>query len=187
MYRSSWAAPASARLLHLSTGDLLRAAVTAGTPLGQNVKMSLAAGLLVSDELVIDLVREKIATVGERGIIFDGFPRTVAQAQALDTALAETGRRIDRAIVFEIDGAILFGRVQHRARQDVASGKTPRPDDHPEILLRRFRDYESIKEPILAYYARKGSLAAIDAQQSEEVVALQIMQVLNVTKASLDA
>ena len=144
-------------LLHLSTGDLLRAAVAAGTPLGLRAKPLMAAGKLVPDDLVIDLVRERIAHDGQgRGFLLDGFPRTVPQADALDRVLASMGASLDVVVYYVLGDEEIVRRGLGRGRAD----------DTEPVLRERLRVYRAQTEPLVARYRAAGLLEEVDAAGS---------------------
>ena len=160
----------------LSTGDMLRAAVQAGTPLGRQVEAILTKGELVTDAIVIGIVAERIDRADCRnGAVFDGFPRTIAQAEALDDMLAERGKRIELVLELKVDDAVLIDRVGQRIRQ---SGST-RSDDTPETLKHRLSVYYTNTAPLLAYYRNQGKLATIDGMAPIEIVTRAIADVID--------
>lgn len=145
-------------LPQLSTGNMLRAAVAAKTPLGLQVEAILAKGELVSDAVVIGIIAERYDQPDcARGAVFDGFPRTIAQAEALDAMLAERHRRIDLVIELKVDEAILLERVEQR----VKSGQS-RADDTPETVRKRLEVYRRDTAPLLAFYKGQGKLVTVD-------------------------
>ncbi|ACA14903.1 adenylate kinase [Methylobacterium sp. 4-46] len=162
----------------LSTGDMLRAAVAAGTPVGLQAKSIMESGGLVPDEVVIGIVGDRIEEPDARkGFILDGFPRTVAQAKALDALLAGKGLRLDAVIEFKVDEAALVGRIANRAAETLARGEVVRKDDTPEVFKTRLDAYRSLTAPLSEYYAGTGLLRPIDGmapidQVSREIEAL---------------
>jgi adenylate kinase len=154
-------------LVQLSTGDMLRAAVKAGTPLGRQVADIMASGALCPDDVVVAIVEDRIEQPDARkGFILDGFPRTVAQAEALDRML-------------KVDEAALIKRIENRVAQMTAQGQPLRADDTPEVLHRRLTAYREQTAPLIAYYRRHDLLRSIDGMQPVENVAAQILWALN--------
>jgi|SRR4051794_3998775 adenylate kinase len=163
----------------LSTGDMLRAAVKAGTPIGVKAKAVMDSGALVSDDIVVGIVADRIEEADARkGFILDGFPRTVAQAEALDRMLQQKGIKLDAVIEFRVDEASLLSRIQKRAAEAVAAGGTVRPDDNPDIFKTRLDAYRSQTAPLLPYYRGTGELRSVDGMQSVEAVAAEIDSIL---------
>ena len=160
-------------MVQLSTGDMLRAAKASGTELGQRVAGIMDRGELVSDGIVIELIEERLPqTEGAGGAIFDGFPRTLAQAQALDILLKERGKKIDLVVRLKVDDAALLERIAGRF---LAEG---RPDDNPESFKVRLAAYNGQTAPLLPYYEGQGKLVEIDGMASIEDVAAGIDQAL---------
>ncbi|MDD3838056.1 MAG: adenylate kinase [Phenylobacterium sp.] len=165
-------------MVQLSTGDMLRAAVASKSELGQKVEGILKRGELVSDEIVIALIEERLPeTEAAAGAIFDGFPRTVAQAQALDAMLAGRGRQIDLVIRLKVDDGELMKRIAGRFAE---SG---RPDDNPESFKVRLDAYNSQTAPLLPYYSEQGKLVEVDGMAPVEDVAAQIDAALRAAAA----
>jgi adenylate kinase len=153
-------------LPQLSTGDMLRAAVAAGTPLGKQVEAILAKGDLVSDEIVIKIIAERYDRPDcAEGAVFDGFPRTIPQAEALDRMLAERRKKIDVVVELKVDEAILLARVEQR----IASGQS-RSDDNPDSLKKRLAVYRRDTAPLLEYYRGQGKLETVDGMAPIEAV-----------------
>jgi adenylate kinase len=147
----------------LSTGDMLRAAVKAGTPVGIKAKAVMDAGGLVSDEIVVGIISDRIEeTDAKNGFILDGFPRTVAQAEALDKLLSQKQMELDAIVELKVDEAALLSRIENRARETVAAGGTVRADDNPDAFKVRLDAYRVQTAPVSAYYASKGTLKAVD-------------------------
>jgi adenylate kinase len=166
-------------LRQLSTGDMLRAAVAAGTELGKRAKDIMARGDLVPDDLVVSLLLERIKQPDcEKGFVLDGFPRTVAQAEALDRALAAQGVKIDRIVALKVDEKALFDRIDNRAREAQAAGQPLRADDNPETLKQRIRVYNEQTAPILPYYEKAERLQWIDGMAAIDEVYWQLTQAL---------
>jgi adenylate kinase len=165
-------------LVQLSTGDMLRAAIAAQSELGKRVKAIMEAGDLVSDEIVIALIEEQLpAAETAGGAIFDGFPRTLAQAQALDILLKEQGARIDRVIRLKVDDDILLQRISKRFAE---SG---RPDDNPETFKVRLSAYNTQTAPLLPYYEGQGKLVEVDGMADIATVAAAIDAALETASA----
>ena len=163
----------------LSTGDMLRAAVRAGTPIGLKAKAIMEAGELVSDAVVVGIVAERILDHdAAQGFILDGFPRTVAQAEALDLALSEKGMSLDAILELKVDHAALIDRIAKRAAQTLAEGGTVRLDDTPEVLAKRLEAYHIQTEPVSNYYESTGRLRLIDGMAPVEQVSAMIDQIL---------
>ena len=165
-------------MVQLSTGDMLRAARTSGSELGHRVAGIMDRGELVSDEIVIALIEEALAKPGGGGgAIFDGFPRTVAQAEALDALLARHGQKIDKVIRLKVDDKSLIGRIAKRYAEE------GRADDNPESFKVRLEAYNRQTAPLLPYYRTQDKLAEIDGMQPIEHVAGQIDKLLGPSKA----
>ena len=163
-------------LPQLSTGDMLRAAIEAGTPLGLSVKATMAKGELVSDETVISIIGERYDQPDcKNGAVFDGFPRTIAQAEALDRMLAERGRKIDLVLELKVDDAVLLGRVEAR----IKAGGVLRSDDTPETLAHRLKVYYKNTAPLIDFYRGQGKLKTVDGMAPVEAVTAQIAAVLD--------
>jgi adenylate kinase len=163
----------------LSTGDMLRAAVKAGTPIGVKAKAVMDSGALVSDDIVVGIVADRIEEKDARkGFILDGFPRTVAQAEALDRMLREKGIKLDAVIEFRVDEASLLSRIQKRAAETVAAGGTVRPDDNPDVFKTRLDAYRGQTAPLLPHYRSTGELRSVDGMQSVEADAAEIDSIL---------
>ena len=155
--------------IQLSTGDMLRAARSSGTELGQQVAGIMDAGGLVSDEIVIALIEEQIdANAGVSGFIFDGFPRTVAQAEALDLALKARGTGVDLVIRLRVDEEKLLKRIANRFAEE------GRKDDNPEVFASRLEKYNADTAPLLPIYAEQGKLVEVDGMGTIEEVAAEI-------------
>jgi adenylate kinase len=166
-------------IVQLSTGDMLRAAVKAGTPVGEKAKAVMEAGGLVSDEIVIGVVSDRIDQPDcARGFILDGFPRTVPQAEALTKMLAEKGMRLDAVIELVVDPEALVARMENRVRETIAAGGTPRADDNPESFRKRLAEYQAKTAPLSDYYASTGQLRKVDGMRSIDVVTIGIASIL---------
>ena len=150
----------------LSTGDMLRAAVKAGTPIGLQAKAVMEAGQLVSDEIVVGIIAGRIAEADcTAGFILDGFPRTVAQAEALDAMLRDKAMGLDAVVELKVDETALLARIENRARETVAAGGTVRADDNPEAFKIRLEAYRVQTAPVSAYSAGRGMLKTLDGMK----------------------
>ncbi|MDD4616104.1 MAG: adenylate kinase [Alphaproteobacteria bacterium] len=188
-------------MVQLSTGDMLRAAVKAGTPLGLEAKSIMEAGKLVPDALMVNLIKERIAQADcAKGFILDGFPRTVAQAEALDNMLAEQGKSLDKVIELKVDEAALIERVSGRftcakcgegyhdkfkptqkaGLCDKCGGTelSRRKDDNAETMKTRLKAFNEQTAPILPYYRQKGLLVSIDGMANMSVVTKAIEEIM---------
>lgn len=163
-------------LVQLSTGDMLRAAVASGSEIGQKAKAIMDAGGLVPDEVVIQIISERLDApdTTEKGAILDGFPRTTAQAEALDRMLADKGRSLDAVVELTVDEGILLERIQKRAAE--TGGE--RADDNAETLRNRLAVYHEQTAPIVPYYDNKGMLTRIDGMAPIEQVAADLEKAL---------
>ena len=192
---------ASRGMIQMSTGDMLREAVAKGSPVGIQAKAVMEAGKLVSDAIVSALIGERLDAAGTNGAIFDGFPRTRAQAEALDVLLAERGRSLDDVIELVVDEDALVERIAgrfscagcgasyhdrfKRPRQEGVCdlcGSTEvirRPDDNEQTVRRRMAEYRAKTEPILPYYDERGLVHRVDGMQSVDDVAAQIEAILD--------
>lgn len=165
---------AERNMVQLSTGDMLRAAKASGSELGREVAAIMDKGHLVSDEIVIALIEARLDDAdGHGGAIFDGFPRTVAQAEALDALLARRGQKIDTVVRLVVDEASLMARIAKRW------GEEHRPDDEPDAFKVRVDAYVRQTRPLIPYYERHGCLVEIDGELSVGAVAAQIDRVLD--------
>ena len=152
----------SRNMIQLSTGDMLRAARTSGTEMGNKVAEVMDRGELVTDEIVIGLIREKLEGERKGGFIFDGFPRTLAQADALSALLDEFGEKLDAVIEMQVNDDILVERILNRAKEAVAAGGAARADDNEESLRVRLMEYYKKTSPLIGYYHAKGNLQSVD-------------------------
>lgn len=169
-------------IVQLSTGDMLRAAVAAGTPVGLQAKDTMARGELCSDSLVVQIVADRIEEPdAKRGFILDGFPRTVAQAEALDAMLEEKDLRLDAVIELVVDENALLARVEGRARDAAAAGKPLRPDDAPETVRKRIGDFNRVTSQLRPFYESKGLHASVDGMAPIDEVTAQIEAILSET------
>ena len=166
-------------MVQLSTGDMLRAARTSGTEMGKIVADVMDRGQLVTDEIVIGLIREKLQEGSEGGFIFDGFPRTLAQADALEALLNESGNSLDRVVSLDVDDEVLVQRVVNRAKEAVAAGKEARADDNAESMRTRLAEYYKKTSPLLGYYYAKGNLKSIDGLAPIEQVQASLAAALD--------
>jgi adenylate kinase len=166
-------------LLQLSTGDMLRAAVKAGSPIGMKAKDVMARGELCPDDIVVAIVADRIAKGDAvKGFILDGFPRTVPQAEALDRTLAQKGLDLDAVIELKVDQGKLLERIEKRAAETQARGEAVRADDNPEALKKRIYAYSVQTAPLTSYYAKKGSLKTVDGMASIQDVGAAIDRIL---------
>jgi adenylate kinase len=166
-------------IVQLSTGDMLRAATAAGTPVGLHAKEIMARGELVPDDIVVEIVADRISQPdAHNGFILDGFPRTVPQAEALDRMLHQKKLDLDAVIELKVDEGILLKRIQKRAAEMAARGDALRADDNAEALHKRLEAYRRQTAPLIAFYADKGILRTVDGMAGIEDVAKAIEQVL---------
>jgi adenylate kinase len=176
--------------VHISTGDLLREAVKKGTELGKKAKEYMDRGELVPDELIIAMIKEKLPEGGN--VILDGFPRTIAQAEALDKMLEEMGKKVDAVVLFEVPDEVVVERLSGR-RIDPKTGKVyhvkynpppagveviQRDDDREEVIRKRLEVYRKQTAPLVEYYKNKGNLVVIDATKSPEEVYKELIDKL---------
>ncbi len=166
-------------LLQLSTGDMLRAAVKAGTPVGRQAADIMARGALVPDGIVVKIVAQRIEQPDARkGFILDGFPRTVPQAEALDRMLTERDLALDAVIELRVDEDALLRRIESRVAGMKARGEPLRDDDSPEVLHRRLAAYREQTAPLIAYYRSRGALRSVDGMAPIAEVADAIEKVV---------
>jgi len=166
-------------MVQLSTGDMLRAARTSGTEMGKRVAEVMDRGDLVTDEIVIGLIEERLESDTGAGFIFDGFPRTLAQADALGALLDEHGATLDAAIELQVNDDILIDRIVGRATEAAAAGQPVRADDNAESLKTRLLAYYKQTSPLIGYYHAKGKLVSVDGLGSMDEVATAIAGVLD--------
>ena len=163
------------RIVQLSTGDMLRAAVRAGTPVGRRAKDIMARGELVPDDVVVAIVSDRIDQPdAKNGFILDGFPRTVPQAEALGRMLAAKGLGLDAVIEIKVDEKALLDRIETRIEQMRARGEKIRADDNPESLKTRLNAYRVQTAPLLDYYGKKGMVRTVDGMGTIDEVAQEI-------------
>lgn len=164
----------------LSTGDMLREAVAAGSEVGLRAKSVMDAGELVSDEIVNAIVSDRIDEPDcTKGFILDGYPRTLAQADMLEKMLSDKGLELDATIELTVDDKVLVGRIVKRAEDARAAGKPARKDDNPEVFDERLREYYKKTAPLIGYYHAKGLLRQIDGMDSIDGVSDQIAKLLH--------
>lgn len=165
------------KLPQLSTGDMLRAAIAAGTELGKKCQSIMAAGNLVPDEVVVGIIADRYDQADcKDGAVFDGFPRTIPQAEALDAMLASRGKTIDLVIELKVDDSVLVGRVEQRIKE---SGGVARADDNPETLKQRLGVYYKNTAPLLEYYQKQGKLVSVDGMAAIDAVTKAIADHIN--------
>ena len=167
-------------MIQLSTGDMLREAKTSGSEMGKKVAAIMDAGELVTDEIVIGLIREKLEGDKKGGFIFDGFPRTLNQADALADLLEEFDEKLDAVIALAVNDEILVDRIVGRAAEAAAAGQPVRADDNEESLKTRLMEYYKQTSPLIGYYYAKNMLSRVDGLGTMDGVAAEI-------KATLDA
>jgi adenylate kinase len=165
-------------LAHVATGDMLRTAIAAETPLGIAVKPVVENGELVPDDLMIRLIRERLDDEDTReGFVLDGFPRTIAQAEALDAMLAEIGRELDIVFELQVPDEVSIERLAKRA---VEEGRT---DDTPEAIARRLAEYHDKTEPLVGYYRLRGNLVGVHGEEPIDHVFREIQEALQTVAA----
>ncbi len=163
----------------LSTGDMLRAAVAAGTPIGLKAKAVMESGALVSDDIVIGIINDRIGEPDARnGFILDGFPRTLAQAHELEDMLAAKGMKLDAAVELKVDARKLVDRIVNRAAEAKAAGLAVRKDDDPDVFKSRLVAYERDTAAVTPFYRERGLLREVDGMASIDAVAASIDAVL---------
>jgi adenylate kinase len=166
-------------MVQLSTGDMLRAARTSGTEMGRKVAAVLDGGGLVTDEIVVGLIEERLSQTGHGGFIFDGFPRTLRQADALGALLVRKRLALDAVIELVVDDAALVGRIVKRAEEARAVGQPVRKDDTPEVFQVRLQEYYKNTAALIGYYWAKGDLVQVDGMADMQAVAEAIASVLD--------
>ncbi len=163
----------------LSTGDMLRAAVSAGTPVGLKAKSVMESGGLVSDEIVVGIIADRIAEPDAKsGFILDGFPRTVAQAEALGSMMQGKGLGLDAVIDLIVDETKLVDRIVNRASEAKAAGHPIRKDDDPEVFKARLAAYHRDTAAVRPYYVAKGMVQSVDGMQPIDTVTMAINEIL---------
>ncbi len=164
----------------LSTGDMLRAAVAAGTETGLKAKAVMDAGELVSDIIVNAIVAERLSHADcKEGFILDGYPRTLAQADAIGEMLQSMNRPLDLVIELVVDDKALVGRIMKRAEETAAKGLPVRKDDNPAVFEERLREYYKKTAPLTGYYYAKGMLRVVDGMASMDNVTVEINRLIN--------
>jgi len=167
------------RIPHLSTGDMLRAAVAAKTPIGNKAKEVIDRGDLVSDDIVLGIIADRCEEAdAQAGFILDGFPRTVAQAEGLDSLLKNKNMKLDAVIEFQVDESKLVGRIVKRAEEMASRGEQVRKDDNPEVFKTRLDAYRVQTAPLSAHYAEKGMLRTVDGMQPIDQVTEAVREIL---------
>jgi adenylate kinase len=175
-------------IVQLSTGDMLRAAVAAGSAVGLRAKSIMEAGQLVPDEVVVAIIADRIDQPdAKRGFVLDGFPRTVPQAEALDRLLAERGLKLDGVIELKVDEGILLRRIETRVAEMTARGEKLRADDNPDVLRGRLAAYRAQTAPLADYYSSKGMLKTVDGMAPIDDVTAAINRLLSSTGAGKGA
>lgn len=168
----------------LSTGDMLRAAVSAGTEIGKRAKAVMDAGGLVSDDIVNQIVSERIeAPDCAKGFILDGYPRTVPQAKALADNMRKKNLALDAVIELKVDEEALIRRIENRVAETVAGGGTVRSDDNPEAFRKRLTEYREKTAPLSNYYSEQGELVTLDGMADVDAVTEAIERVLEKASA----
>jgi adenylate kinase len=166
-------------IVQLSTGEMLRAAVAAGTPVGLKAKDIMASGALVPDDIVIGIISDRLDQPdARRGFILDGFPRTVPQAQALDDLLKKKHMKLDAVVELRVNESALLARVETRVAEMMARGEEVRIDDTPEVLSKRLASYRSLTEPLIHYYSERRKLLTVDGMMTIEHVTREINRIL---------
>ncbi|MCK0142586.1 adenylate kinase [Aliiroseovarius sp. F20344] len=166
-------------MIQLSTGDMLREAKASGTEMGKKVAAIMDAGELVTDEIVIGLIEEKLEGDNGGGFIFDGFPRTLAQADALGALLEKHGQSLDTVIEMQVNDDVLVGRIVGRAEEARKAGQPVRADDNEESLKIRLMEYYKKTSPLIGYYYAKGDLQSVDGLGTIDEVRAEIADVLS--------
>lgn len=166
-------------IVQLSTGEMLRAAVAAQTPVGLKAKDIMASGGLVPDDVVIGIISDRLDQPdAARGFILDGFPRTVPQAEALDDLLRKKRLKLEAVIELRVNESALLQRVENRAAETRARGEEVRVDDTPEVLVKRLASYRTLTEPLIHYYSERRKLLTVDGMMTIEHVTHEISRIL---------
>jgi adenylate kinase len=166
-------------IVQLSTGEMLRTAVAAGTPVGLQAKEIMANGGLVPDEIVVGIISDRLDQPdAKKGFILDGFPRTVPQAVALDELLKKKHLKLDAVVELRVNESALLQRVETRAAETRARGEEVRIDDTPEVLTKRLAQYRSLTEPLIHYYSERRKLLTVDGMMTIEHVTREINRIL---------
>src|SRR6202790_3390534 len=166
-------------IVQLSTGEMLRAAVAAATPVGLQAKEVMANGGLVPDEIVIRIISDRLDQPDmKNGFILDGFPRTVPQAEALDELLKKKHIKLDAVVELRVNESALLNRVETRVAEMRARGEEVRIDDTPEVLSKRLASYRSLTEPLIHYYSERRKLLTVDGMMTIEHVTREINRIL---------
>ena len=167
-------------IIQLSTGEMLRAAVAAQTPIGLQAKDIMASGALVPDEIVIGIISDRLDQPDmKNGFILDGFPRTVPQAAALDELLKKKHIKLDAVVELRVNESALLNRVETRVAEMRARGEDVRIDDTPEVLSKRLASYRSLTEPLIHYYSERRKLLTVDGMMTIEHVTREINRILS--------
>jgi adenylate kinase len=171
-------------IVQLSTGEMLRAAVAAQTPVGLQAKDIMASGSLVPDEIVIGIISDRLDQPDmKNGFILDGFPRTVPQAEALDELLKKKHIKLDAVVELRVNESALLSRVETRVAEMRARGEDVRVDDTPEVLSKRLASYRSLTEPLIHYYSERRKLLTVDGMMTIEHVTREINRILGAIEA----
>jgi adenylate kinase len=174
-------------IVQLSTGEMLRAAVAAQTPVGIKAQDIMASGGLVPDDIVIGIISDRLDQPdAAKGFILDGFPRTVPQAEALDELLKKKHMRLDAVVELRVNESALLERVENRAAEMRARGEEVRIDDTPEVLTKRLASYRALTEPLIHYYSERRKLLTVDGMMTIEHVTREINRILTAIGAAVD-
>ena len=172
-------------IVQLSTGEMLRTAVAAQTPIGLKAKDIMAGGGLVPDEIVVGIISDRLDLPdAARGFILDGFPRTVPQAEALDALLKKKHLKLDAVVELRVNESALLARVETRAAEMRARGEEVRVDDTPEVLIKRLASYRTLTEPLIHYYSERRKLLTVDGMMTIEHVTHEIGRILTAIGAA---